>query len=183
MGSQIKKKYTKYCKMYTKKHANKPFICKQRSIKFNIDIQLAVHYNKSINIKTETMKRRKKMSKIIENGETCYSIYLREEMPEEEVAELNTILNKVGARMSTYYENDNYFLYIFCSADEMHKTIGRNAGAKRKYLKNDVKVSEIRDRMAMGETVEQIAKSLGISRATLFRRLKECDQEHSDVIL
>lgn len=60
--------------------------------------------------------------------------------------------------------------------DVFYKTKTRLAGRKLKPIKKDgfiadVSVEEIEQRMAK-ETADEIAASLGISRSTLFRRLK-----------
>ena len=57
---------------------------------------------------------------------------------------------------------------------DIREKLGRGAGAKPKNL-NDITAQDVRDRMASGETAEQIAKSLGITRSTLFRRLKKAE--------
>lgn len=77
---------------------------------------------------------------------------------------------------------ENGEIYIYLSQESYQKKKNRNAGAKQKCLTEHMTVREIRERMTAGETADQIAKRLGISRPTLFRRLKKAENEHRETL-
>ncbi|MBR3348442.1 MAG: hypothetical protein IKG55_00025 [Solobacterium sp.] len=62
----------------------------------------------------------------------------------------------------------------------------RNAGRPYAILKENgylahITKGKVKARMA-SETAEQIAMSLGISRRTLFRRMKECERDSDELL-
>jgi transcriptional regulator of acetoin/glycerol metabolism len=61
------------------------------------------------------------------------------------------------------------------------KRISRNAGRKIKYVYKETTVAEVRTRMHT-EPAEQIAKDLGLSRSTLFRKLKYAEENGNDTL-
>ena len=94
----------------------------------------------------------------------------------EEVAKLNSILSKIGAEIKIVDgETDFPVLLVNCFADVADRALKRGAGRKRSYPAGDLLVKDVRhmvDEMGADET----AVKLGISRSTLFRRLKQ-DEE------
>lgn len=79
-------------------------------------------------------------------------------------------------------EYGNYSLILEWDTNDVQQKTTRNAGAKRKHISlKDRKVEDIRKRMET-ESAEEVAKSLGISRATLFRKLKEAEEMEDDEI-
>ena len=95
---------------------------------------------------------------------------------EERVMELNNLLNKIGAKaqIETYEAcgETHYNLYITYDEEEVNKKTTRGAGAKRKTLNKILTVEEVKKRLET-ETADDVAKDLGISRATFFRKMKE----------
>ena len=91
-----------------------------------------------------------------------------------DVAELNLILKQLGVELSIgklqgcSSSSDRYSLTIKCDTDLINQKRKRGAGRKQK----PVSVAEIEERLQHGESVTDVANDLGISRATLYRRLK-----------
>lgn len=101
----------------------------------------------------------------------------------EKVSELNNILSQVGVSLELEEhraENDIYTsLAIRYNPQKIKEKLKRNAGRKGSVITGDWTVGQIRERMKQGETAEDIAKELGVSRATLFRKLKEAEDRTS----
>lgn len=107
--------------------------------------------------------------------------------PDEIYAEKIDVLNELVGGLGIGFEvvdrgEGDFRLKVLYDEAEVRKKIKRNAGAKRKYISRSVPVAEIRSRMET-ETAEQIAKSLGISRPTLFRKLKYAEEWGYDYIM
>lgn len=98
-----------------------------------------------------------------------------------EVAELAEKLKPFGVTV-TLKTVDKYTFLDFDFDDKKIKTLlTRNAGRKEKFLnRTAVPVAEIRSRMDNGEQADEIAASLGVSRATLFRKLKHAKDNNLD---
>ena len=107
------------------------------------------------------------------------NLYLHSYVPQDVIHDIDNdlgeILQGIGINMS-FHEDINGEKSIIFDYDisDIREKLGRGAGAKPKNL-NDITAQDVRDRMASGETAEQIAKSLGITRSTLFRRLKKAE--------
>ena len=107
------------------------------------------------------------------------NLYLHSYVPQDVIHDIDNdlgeILQGIGINMS-FHEDINGEKSIIFDYDisDIREKLGRGAGAKPKTL-NDITAQDVRDRMASGETAEQIAKSLGITRSTLFRRLKKAE--------
>lgn len=99
--------------------------------------------------------------------------------------EFLAMLERLGITYEIVDGREKYHcFYVNFKWDEykMQKKLTRNAGAKRKHVPwNQNKVEDIRKRMET-ESAEVVAKSLGISRATLFRKLKEAEELNEDRI-
>lgn len=97
----------------------------------------------------------------------------------EMVAELNAILEPMGSSISIE-ENEFqgeiwYALYVKLNPDAVAKHKSRGAGRHRQLVRKDgrvVTIGQVKEMLKTG-TAESVAKELGISRSTLFRRLKE----------
>lgn len=84
------------------------------------------------------------------------------------VSQLNTILSKLG--MTAEIDKKAQFLSIKTNTDFVKKS-KRNAGRKTQYLDKVYYLEEIEKKIA--ETnADTVARELGISRSTLFRRIK-----------
>lgn len=93
------------------------------------------------------------------------------------VAELNTLLEPMGCNVKVECDALNrYFLDIRVDPDQAAAHRSRGAGRKRSnvYSKRGISptVGEVRAMLA-SKTADQVAAELGISRSTLFRRLKD----------
>ena len=94
------------------------------------------------------------------------------EQDREELRVLNSVLEKAGLKI-TIVDEVPPILAIQCRVDEAERILTRGAGRKRKPV-FDASVREVRDLMqVLG--ADETAERLGISRSTLFRRLKQDD--------
>ena len=110
-----------------------------------------------------------------ENFVLCLSV----EPDNMQLSKLNKRLEKVGMKIeyAEMQEKDgSVFRYamITCNTEEFIKKTKRNAGKKQKKL--FLSTEEIRERMKT-ETSTELANELGINRSTLFRRLKQMNDE------
>ena len=94
------------------------------------------------------------------------------EQDREELRVLNSVLEKVGLKI-TIVDEVPPILAIQCHLDEAERVLTRGAGRKRKPV-FDVSVREVRDLMQL-LGADETAEHFGISRSTLFRRLKQDD--------
>lgn len=94
----------------------------------------------------------------------------------EEISILNDVLEAVGFSMEVR-QSDGFppTLLIACAVNKAERALNRGAGRKRKPV-FDASVREVRDLVRMFGA-DEIADRLGISRSTLFRRLKQDDDE------
>ena len=97
-----------------------------------------------------------------------------EESAQEMIEDLREVLEKLGI---TKYLSFRY------DVDEIRKKAGRNAGAKYKAGKKAMSVAEARERMEKGEKATILAKEMGISRSTFYRRYKESVENKSEYII
>lgn len=92
------------------------------------------------------------------------------------IKEINEILANVGVDIEIEDSPESYSkskrLKINFDTLESKKIKARGAGRPRKRIEKLIKVEEICRRME-NETASQIAEELGISRGTLYRKLKE----------
>lgn len=95
------------------------------------------------------------------------------------VEELNLILSKMGCEIKTSKLHDEKRVYhsliINFDSEAAQEYLSRNAGRPRKQTNPDLTVRDVRQ-MLQERTAEDVAKELGISRSTLFRRLKKDDE-------
>ena len=117
--------------------------------------------------------------------EDClFTTFLLEDGPNEEqqkaVSELNAILQPMGGEVSLQKYNltgtEWHVLSLRLCPKAAAEYSRRGAGRKMKEAKELVTVGMARE-MLKERSAESIAAELGISRSTLFRRLKDLDDE------
>ena len=111
-----------------------------------------------------------------------------EESAQEMIEDLREVLEKLGITVEiTEGLSDPKYVRKYLSfrydVDEIRKKAGRNAGAKYKAGKKAMSVAEAKERMEKGENAAILAKEMGISRSTFYRRYKESVESQSDYIL
>ncbi len=111
-----------------------------------------------------------------------------EESAQEMIEDLREVLEKLGITVEiTEGLSDPKYVRKYLSfrydVDEIRKKAGRNAGAKYKAGKKVMTVAEAKERMEKGENAAILAKEMGISRSTFYRRYKESVESQSDYIL
>lgn len=95
------------------------------------------------------------------------------------IDEFNESMKTLGVSISTHPSNDEKIKFsvikINFDTQKINQVLSRNAGRPVSVIDSYHTVSEIRKRLHT-ETAEEIAESLGISRSTLFRKLKKAEQ-------
>ena len=93
----------------------------------------------------------------------------------EEISILNDVLKAAGFSMEVR-QSDGYppILLIACAVDKAERALTRNAGRKKVAVSNSPTVGEVRKMMWL-IGADDTAEHFGISRSTLFRRLKQDD--------
>ena len=105
-----------------------------------------------------------------------------EESAQEMIEDLREVLEKLGITVEiTEGFHDTKYLSFRYDVDEIRKKAGRNAGAKYKASKKAMSVAEAKERM--GENAAILAKEMGISRSTFYRRYKESVESKSKYII
>lgn len=99
----------------------------------------------------------------------------------EDLQELKEILNRAGVQFVCVEGSKSVLMTFSWSKYLVDRKQTRNAGTKKIHPNKDTTVSEIRERMKT-ESADDIARSLGISRATLFRRLKAAEKSQKEMI-
>lgn len=99
-----------------------------------------------------------------------------EEKQEKEIEKLRELLFLLKIDCKTEYENDEKYLEISYNVQKVFKKLNRSPGRKKTRMNCiALTVEEARKRIEK-ETAEEVAKSLGVSRRTLFRRLAEAEK-------
>lgn len=102
----------------------------------------------------------------------------------EVVEDLSEVLGKLGITVEiTDGSHDVKYLSFQYDVYEIRKKARRNAGAKYKAGKKTMSVTEAKERMEKGENAAILAKEMGISRSTFYRRYKESVESQSDYII
>lgn len=100
----------------------------------------------------------------------------------KKVSELDGLLSQVGISLELEEHRTKSDVYtslaISYNPQKIKEKLKRNAGRKGSIITGDWTVGQIRERMEQGEIAEDIAKELGVSRATLFRKLKEAEDHN-----
>lgn len=107
-----------------------------------------------------------------------------EESAQEMVEDLREVLEKLGITVEiTDGSQDVKYLSFQYDVYEIRKKAGRNAGAKYKPGEKVMTVAEAMERMEKGEKATILAKEMGISRSTFYRRYKESVENKSEYII
>ncbi|MGN1388199.1 MAG: helix-turn-helix domain-containing protein [Bulleidia sp.] len=107
----------------------------------------------------------------------------------EEYQKAAEMLKKVGVRLEAVYPDDPEhpaYLKLTIDPDAYQKAMNRNAGRKQKAVMiggefREISVQEVRQ-MIHENGADQTAAYLGISRRTMYNRLKEAEEIHNDTI-
>lgn len=95
---------------------------------------------------------------------------------ETEYEKLRELLFLLKIDFETEYENDEKYLMISYDIEKVFKKLNRSPGRKKTRMNCiALTVDEAKKRIEK-ETAEEVAKSLGISRRTLFRRIAEAEK-------
>ena len=97
----------------------------------------------------------------------------------EMINDLNDKLAKMGVTITVSHRKKNSYLKIKYDACTYEKALTRNAGKKRKNI-SPTKIQDIDERT---QSAAQVAADLGISRATLYRKLRDAREHGDDYIL
>ena len=100
------------------------------------------------------------------------------------VSVLNATLGEYGLHVDVR-DDDGKTKRVEINFDtrQFRKKTSRGAGAKQKYVGKAVPVVELRGRID-AEGAQAVADEIGVSRSTLFRRIKECENcGEPDVLL
>ena len=113
------------------------------------------------------------------------SLMERKEIKEENIEYINSLLGKLGI----FIQEEDGRYYINVSSEKYFTATKRNAGRKPKpihdkdgYLYRGLTLEAIYKKMEY-MTAEEIAKELGISRRTLFRRIRLSKELESEELL
>lgn len=92
------------------------------------------------------------------------------------IDELKEVLESIGIEISINDKHQGMEFLSVILTDEFEQKRTRNAGRKNKSIKGWVTVEDI-EKMIAEKTAEVVAKEFGISRATLFRKLKKAKED------
>lgn len=111
----------------------------------------------------------------------CVNAINQEEKEENEeaVSLLNETLNRMGITVEL---NTKLNLVQFIKTKDHKKKVTRGAGKHRKqHTYGIIELKEVEQKIEM-IGADNVAKEMGISRSTLFRRLKEAKNNEDDYI-
>lgn len=101
------------------------------------------------------------------------------DLNQQAIDEIKELLESIGINISINDEYDEDQKTEFLSVvltDEFEQKKTRNAGRKSKSIKGMITIEDI-EKMITEKTADVVARKLGISRATLFRKLKKAKEE------
>lgn len=102
----------------------------------------------------------------------------------ENINELAELLDGIGIKIKIKeFEDSSKGIKINYDIDEIERKLKRNAGRKHIDCLVNMTVEEVRERMNKGESAKMIASELGISRSTLFRKLKYAEEHDIEFLL
>ena len=94
-----------------------------------------------------------------------------------------TRMAKQLERVGVVVDFDDGGMYLDIDESKLHRVITRNAGGSKaikiKGEYQSIKVSDVR-KLMKEYTAKVVAEELGISRATLYNRLKEAEEQGID---
>ena len=91
-----------------------------------------------------------------------------------EMSVLNDVLAAAGFSMEVKQSDGFSTLLISCAVNKAERVLTRNAGRKKVSVPDSLTVREVREMMSL-KGADDTAAYFGVSRSTLFRRLKEDD--------
>ena len=91
----------------------------------------------------------------------------------EHVMNLNRLFDNLDIEFEIDDSNEKR-IWIHYDPMSIQQHLSRHAG--KPVYGSDITVKEVRERMDCGESAESIAESIGISRATFFRKLKYAEK-------
>lgn len=99
---------------------------------------------------------------------------------ENKIDELNELLEGFGVQIDLQAQN------VYVDEERLKQMRKRNAGRHYAILRENgflahITKGQVRERMK-SEKAEEIARKLGISRRTLFRRLKEARSDEDELL-
>lgn len=92
-----------------------------------------------------------------------------------EIEMLNNIISKAGVTVEIKRYTNGMGINFKYDTEKVKNQ--RGAGRPKYKYQYTVTLDEVRQRLNAGETAEQIAKDLDISRATLFRKMKIAEEK------
>lgn len=100
-----------------------------------------------------------------------------------DIDSLKELLALAGVKMELTGLADNGFpqdgesvhVCFYFDRDAVKKKLTRGAGRHQKDSFNSLTMQQYKERIEMGDTVAEIAEYVGLSRATLYRRVKEAE--------
>lgn len=94
------------------------------------------------------------------------------------IEDMNSILKKVGFKISFHEStNSDYDFAYFSKTNDFEKIHTRNAGRKRIDHTCFITFGELKKKLKNSKA-DKVAKECGISRSTLFRRIKEAEEKN-----
>ena len=103
--------------------------------------------------------------------------YNLEQREVQVINEINEVLSRIGMELEIVQHKQKNYLDINYDTDAYKKATSRNAGKKRKTI-SPTRVQDIKQM-----TKTQAAAELGVSRSTLYRRLKEAQESGINYII
>ena len=107
----------------------------------------------------------------------------------KEYQNAQAMLKKIGMTLDAVYPDDPEhpaYLKLTIDPEAYQKAMSRNAGRKQKAVRiggefREISVQEVRQ-MIREKGADETAAYLGISRRTMYNRLKEAEEIHNDTI-
>lgn len=99
------------------------------------------------------------------------------------VSQLNKTLGKYGLRIEIDdVDNKEKRVTINLDTRMFKQKTSRGAGAKYKHVGVDLQLEDLKARIE-AEGAQAVADSIGVSRSTLFRRIRNCEACHEQTVI
>ena len=99
------------------------------------------------------------------------------------VSQLNAALGEYGLRVEIDdADGKEKRVTINLDTHTLKQKTSRGAGAKQKYVGVDIPLEDLKARIE-AEGAQAVADSIGVSRSTLFRRIRNCEACHEQTVL
>lgn len=105
-------------------------------------------------------------------------IYLGTENDPFQIEKLVKLVKKINTTVyvKSFESNPEYlYLEIIYDEEELHNKLTRKAGRKQIFSQGYRTYAQVKEMMKT-DSAENVAKELGVSRSTLFRRIKSHDK-------